>query len=367
MRGDFGVTGDFSGAVTGESDEVLTRLDGGVGLVTLNRPKAINSLNQTMIDLLRTVLIRWERDAEVRAVVLSGAGERGLCAGGDVVAVYHSARQDGVQARRFWRDEYLLNGHIGRYPKPYVSLMDGIVMGGGVGVGAHANTRVVTDTSKIAMPEVGIGFIPDVGGAYLLSRAPGLLGLHAALTGAPFSGADAIALGFADHYVPHSELAAFTAAIVADGVETALAAHAVEPPASTLAAQRDWIDHCYAGDTVQDIVERLRGHQSDRAGPANDAADLIATRSPISLSVTLEAVRRAGKLETLEDVLVQDYRVSSASLRSHDLVEGIRAQLVDKDRNPKWSPATLAEVTAADVEAYFEPVDDDLSFEKGKA
>src|SRR4029077_14970703 len=158
-----------------------------------------------MVDELSTVLAGWEQDATVGVVVLSGAGERGLCAGGDVVAIYHSARADGVVARRFWRDEYLLNAQIGRFPKAYVSLMDGIVMGGGVGVSAHANTRVVTETSKIAMPEVGIGFIPDVGGAFLLSRAPGGLGLHAALTGAPFSGADAIAMGFADHYVPRSE------------------------------------------------------------------------------------------------------------------------------------------------------------------
>jgi enoyl-CoA hydratase len=351
-----------SRAVTGESDEVLTRVDDGIGFVTLNRPKAINSLNQNMVDLLSTVLIRWESDDAVRAVVLSGAGERGLCAGGDVVAVYHSARKDGVEARRFWRNEYLLNGQIGRFTKPYVALMDGIVMGGGIGVSAHANTRVVTDTSKVAMPEVGIGFIPDVGGVYLLSRAPGALGLYAALTGAPFSGADAIALGFADHYVPHSELDAFSAAIATDGVESALAHHAVEPPPSELAAQREWIDECFAGDTVEDIVAALRAHQGDGAGPANDAADLIASRSPIALSVALQAVRRAADLDTLEDVLVQDYRVSSASLQSHDLVEGIRAQLIDKDRNPKWSPAALDEVTAADVDAYFAPVDDDLSF-----
>lgn len=349
----------MTAAVTGESDEVLTRVDDGVGFITLNRPKAINSLNQTMVDLLSSVLIRWERDDAVRAVVLSGAGERGLCAGGDVVAVYHSARKDGVETRRFWRDEYLLDGQVGRFAKPFVALMDGIVMGGGVGVSAHANTRVVTDTSKIAMPEVGIGFIPDVGGAYLLSRAPGALGLHAALTGAPFSGADAIAMGFADHYVPHSDLDAFTAAIVADGVESALAHYAIEPPPSALVAQRDWIDVCYAGDTVEDILAALRGHET---GPAQDAANLIATRSPIAVSVALEAVRRAAKLETLEDVLTQDYRVSSASARSHDLVEGIRAQIIDKDRNPKWSPATLAAVTAADVDAYFAPVDDDLSF-----
>ncbi|ATA27906.1 3-hydroxyisobutyryl-CoA hydrolase [Mycobacterium lepraemurium] len=345
--------------VTDGSDEVLTQVDGNVGLITLNRPKAINSLNQPMIDALSAVLTDWARDDKVRTVLLSGAGERGLCAGGDVVSIYHSARKDGVEARRFWRDEYQLNAQISEFAKPYVAVMDGIVMGGGVGVSAHANTRVVTDTSKVAMPEVGIGFIPDVGGVYLLSRAPGGLGLHAALTGAPFSGADAIAMGFADHYVPHADVEAFRRAVVADGAESALAKYAVEPPPSELAAQRDWIDECYAGQTVEDIVAALRAHG---ASPAHDAADLIATRSPIALSVTLAAVRRAADLPTLKDVLVQDYRVSSASLCLHDLVEGIRAQLIDKDRNPQWSPARLADVTVADVEAYFAPVDDDLSF-----
>ena len=347
--------------MTDESDDILSRVHNGTGYLTLNRPKAINSLNQSMVSRLRAVLTEWEQDSAISAVVLSGAGERGLCAGGDVVAIYHSARSDGSEARRFWYDEYLMNGQIGRFPKPYVSLMDGIVMGGGVGVGAHANTRVVTDTSKVAMPEVGIGFIPDVGGAYLLSRAPGSLGLHAALTGAPFAGADAIALGFADHFVPHDKLDAFRDAIAEVGVEQAITSHAIEPPPSDLAAQRDWIDECYAGDTIVDIIASLRKLGQAGAGPASDAADLIATRSPIALSVTLEAVRRAAKLDTLEDVLAQDYRVSSASLRSHDLVEGIRAQLVDKDRNPKWSPE-LAQVTSADVEAYFAPVDDELKF-----
>jgi enoyl-CoA hydratase len=159
--------------------------------------------------------------------------------------------------------------------------------------------------------------------------------------------------------VPHDKLDALRQSIAEVGTDQAIAAHAVEPPPSELAAQHEWIDECYAGDTVADIVAALRAHG---AGPANDAADLIATRSPIALSVTLAAVRRAAKLDTLEDVLAQDYRVSSASLRSHDLVEGIRAQLVDKDRNPTWSPASLAQVTAADVEAYFAPVDDELTF-----
>ena len=340
-----------------ENEDVLVTVDDGVGLITLNRPKAINSLTHPMVTTISRVLTDWERDDAIRAVVVSGAGDRGLCAGGDIVVIYHSARADGSEARQFWYDEYLLDAQIGRYSKPYVALMDGIVMGGGVGVSAHGSVRVVTETTKLAMPEVGIGFIPDVGGTFILSRAPGLLGHHPALTGAQFDGADAITLGFADHFVPHDNLHAFKDAIVADGIDAALAAHAIEPPPSQLLAQRDWIDHCYAGDTVADIVAALRGHD---AGPANDAANLIASRSPISVSVALEAIRRAAKLETLEDVLRQEYRTSVGALRSHDLVEGIRAQVIDKDRNPKWSPASLAAVTTADVEAYFAPADREL-------
>jgi enoyl-CoA hydratase len=178
------------------------------------------------------------------------------------------------------------------------------------------------------------------------------------LTGAPFGAADAIAMGFADHYMPHEALGDFRSAVIADGIDAALAAHATEPPPSPLLAEREWIDHCYAGDTVADIVAALR----TGGAAAVDAADLIATRSPVSLSVALEAVRRAAKLETLEDVLRQEYRTSCGSLRSHDLVEGIRAQVIDKDRNPKWSPASLAAVTTADVEAYFAPADRELEF-----
>lgn len=344
--------------MSADTDEVLVRVERGVGFLTLNRPKAINSLTQTMVTALDAALAAWERDDEVRTVVINGAGDRGLCAGGDVVALYHSARADGVEARRFWFDEYRLNARIGGYPKPYVALMDGIVMGGGVGVSAHGSVRVVTEKSKVAFPEVGIGFIPDVGGTYLLSRAPGLLGVHAALTGAPFSGADAIELGFADHFVPQTDLEPFTAMVEAEGPEAAVTAYAQQPPPSELAAQREWIDQCYAGETVADVVAALRGY----GGPANEAADLIATRSPVALSVALQALRRAGRIGSLEDVLVQEYRVSCASLKSHDFVEGIRAQLVDKDRNPQWSPSSIAAVTDDDVAAYFVPADPDLTF-----
>ncbi|RAV13923.1 enoyl-CoA hydratase/isomerase family protein [Mycolicibacterium sp. GF69] len=347
----------------GENEDVLVTVDRGVGLITLNRPKAINSLNHSMVTAMSRVLAEWERDDAVTAVVVDGAGDRGLCAGGDIVALYHSARADGPEqgreARAFWYDEYLLNAQIGRFGKPYVALMDGIVMGGGVGVSAHGGVRVVTNTTKMAMPEVGIGFVPDVGGTLILSRTPGLLGRHAALTGANFDGADAIAMGFADHFVPHERLGQFKSAIIADGIDAALAAHASEPPPSDLAAAREWIDQCYANDTVADIVAALRGHGADSSAKA---ADLIETRSPISVSVALEALRRAAQLDTLEDVLRQEYRTSCGALRSHDFVEGIRAQVVDKDRNPKWSPASLAAVTTADVEAYFAPADRELEF-----
>jgi enoyl-CoA hydratase len=347
-----------------ENEDVLVTVDRGFGLISLNRPKAINSLTPTMVSAISQALTDWKHDDNISAVVLSGEGERGLCAGGDIVnVVYKSAVGDHGLASSFWWDEYLMNAQIAGYPKPFVSLMDGIVMGGGVGVSAHGSVRVVTDTTKMAMPEVGIGFIPDTGGTYILSRAPGLLGVHAALTGAPFAAGDAIVMGFADHYVLHDRLGEFKDAIVADGIEAALASYATDAPASELLAQRQWIDECYAGETVEDIVAALRGHD---AGPAVDAANLIMTRSPVSLSVALEAVRRAAKLDTLEDVLRQEYRTTCQSLSSHDLVEGIRAQVIDKDRNPKWSPSSLAAVTQADIDAYFAPRNPDLTFPEEK-
>lgn len=340
-----------------ENEDILVNVENGVGHIVLNRPKAINSLNDTMVAGIAQALDDWEHDDAVHTVLLTGAGERGLCAGGDVVAIYHDAQVGGAKTRAFWHDEYVLNARIARYPKPYVAVMDGIVMGGGVGVSAHGSVRVVTDTTKLGMPEVGIGFIPDVGGTFLLARTPGLLGVHAALTAAPFSGADAIAMGFADHYVAHDAVVDFSAAVIADGVEAALAEHAAEPPPSPLLAQRDWIDAAYAGDTVAEIVAALRALSTE---PATKAADLIATRSPIALAVTLRAVRRAADLTTLEDVLREEFRTSLTALRSHDMSEGIRALLVDKDKNPKWNPPTLEQVEPALVDTYFAPADPDL-------
>jgi enoyl-CoA hydratase len=344
-----------------ENEDVLVTAGNGMGRITLNRPKAINSLTHHMVGEISKALKSWENDDAVKAVVVTGAGDRGLCAGGDVVAIYHDAKKGGARTRQFWHDEYLLNSYIGRYPKPYVAVMNGITMGGGVGISAHGSVRVVTETTKMAMPEVGIGFIPDVGGTFILARTPGLLGVHAALTGAPFSGADAIVMGFADHFVPHDDLSAFSDTLDAEGVDAAVAKHAKESPPSPLLAQQEWIDECYAAETAADIVAALKAHGSAEAAAA---ADLIASRSPVAVSVTLEAVRRAKDLSTLEDVLRQEFRTSCSALRSHDLVEGIRALLVDKDKNPQWQPGSLNAVTSEDIEAYFVSADPDITFEE---
>ncbi|MFJ4686749.1 enoyl-CoA hydratase/isomerase family protein [Streptomyces sp. NPDC088789] len=337
-------------------DTVLLHTTGRAAHLTLNRPKALNALTHTMVLRIGEALDAWETDPAVETVVISGAGERGLCAGGDIRAVHDDARDgDGSASAAFWYDEYRLNARIARYPKPYVALMDGIVMGGGVGISGHGSVRVVTERSRVAMPETGIGFVPDVGGTWLLGRAPGGLGTHLALTGAQIGAGDALLCGLADHCMPSAALGAFVADLAAMPVQDALARHERTPPEGELAARREWIDACYAGDSVEEIVERLLAHGGT---VAKETAETLLTRSPTALKVTLEALRRARRLGSLEAVLDQEYRVSLAALRAPDLVEGVRAQIIDKDRAPRWSPAGLAEVTDADVAGFFAPLGD---------
>ncbi|MEU9450224.1 enoyl-CoA hydratase/isomerase family protein [Streptomyces sp. NPDC048277] len=334
--------------------DVLLHTTGRAAHLTLNRPKAINALSHAMVLCIADALTAWEHDPAVETVVITGAGERGLCAGGDIRAVHDDARDgDGTASAAFWYDEYHLNARIARYPKPYVAIMDGIVMGGGVGVSAHGSVRITTERSRIAMPETGIGFVPDVGGTRLLALAPGELGTHLALTGAGIGAADALLCGLADHFMPSASIPAFLDDLAELPVPEALARHARSAPDGELAGHRAWIDACYPADTVEEIVRRLSAH-GDPA--AKQAAETLLTRSPTSLKVTLEALRRARRLGSLERVLDQEYRVSCATLATPDLVEGIRAQVVDKDRDPRWSPATLAEVTDADVDRFFAPL-----------
>ncbi|WP_225830516.1 enoyl-CoA hydratase/isomerase family protein [Streptomyces sp. NK08204] len=340
--------------MTGTEEPVLFHTAGRAAHITLNRPKAINALNHDMVRRIDEALTAWEHNPSVETVVVSGAGERGLCAGGDIRAIHDDARDgDGSASAAFWRDEYHLNARIARYPKPYVALMDGIVMGGGVGISAHGSVRIVTERSRIAMPETGIGFVPDVGGTHLLALTPGELGTHLALTGAQIGAGDALLCGLADHYVPSAALGAFVEDLADMPVRDALVRHAQPPPPGQLAEWQDWIDACYAAGTVEEIVRRLLDHGCP---DAKETAETLFSKSPTALKVTLAAQRRARHLGTLERVLDQEYRVSCAALSTPDLVEGIRAQVIDKDRNPRWSPATLAEVTDAHVERFFAPL-----------
>ncbi|WP_329402153.1 enoyl-CoA hydratase/isomerase family protein [Streptomyces melanogenes] len=334
-----------------DAEDVLLARRGRAAHLTLNRPRALNALTHAMVRRIDEALTAWEHDPAVATVVVTGAGERGLCAGGDIRAIHEDARSGGTASAEFWRDEYRLNARIARWPKPYVAVMDGIVMGGGVGISAHGNVRIVTERSRVAMPETGIGFVPDVGGTYLLSRAPGELGTHLALTGTPVGAADAILCGLADYYVPSPEIPVLLAELSTSPVREALPHHTHQPPPpGVLTTHRDWIDHCYAADTVEEIVDRLLATGIQEA---KETAETILTKSPTSLKVTLRAMRRARELPTLERVLEQEYRISCAALTSPDLVEGIRAQVVDKDREPRWSPRSLGEVGEGMVERFF--------------
>ncbi|MGW2017792.1 enoyl-CoA hydratase/isomerase family protein [Streptomyces sp. NPDC001927] len=333
-----------------DAPHVLVRTEGRAGFLTLNRPRALNALTHAMVLGIDEALTAWEDDPAVETVVVQGAGARGLCAGGDIRAIYEDARAGGTETLGFWRDEYRLNARIARYLKPYVALMDGIVMGGGVGVSAHGSVRVVTERSRVAMPETGIGFVPDVGGTYLLSRTPGELGTHLALTGAQADAADALLTGLADHFVPSEDLPGLAEELTRAPAHEVLPRFARTAPPGRLAAARDWIDAAYTAPTVEEVIDRLL---DSGITEAKETATTLLSRSPTALKVTLAALRRARSLDSLEAVLAMEFRLSHAALTSADLVEGIRAQVIDKDRAPRWTPATLAEVTEADVAAYF--------------
>ncbi len=337
-----------------QTEQVLFRAEGPLRRIVLNRPHAINALTTPMVEAIDEALAAWADDDAVTAVTIEGAGERGLCAGGDVVAVRELARSGG-DYRRFFVSEYAMNAKIAAFPKPLAVFQDGLVLGGGVGVSAHAGLRVVTPRTKVGMPETIIGFFPDVGALHLLVRAPGEAGTHVALTGAPIGGADAIHLGMADGMIPQDGWDRLVAhlgddsAYHVDGPDGSRL-DTVDPGPSDLADSRSWIDECYAGDDAAVIMDRLRGHADPRA---RDAAALLEKRSPLAVCATLAALRRAESMETVEQVLEQDIVLATSMARTHDFDEGVRAQLVDKDRSPAWSHPSVAAVTRAEVEALF--------------
>jgi enoyl-CoA hydratase len=340
---------------------VRARVDRALGHLTLDRPRAINALDLGMIRSLAAALDAWEHDPGVDAVLLDGAGERGLCAGGDVRGLYDQiVAGDVAETALFFRAEYALNARIAAYPKPVVVFADGVTMGGGIGLAGHAAVRVVTERSRLAMPEVRIGFTPDVGGSLLLARAPGRVGEYLALTGESMDAADAIYAGFADHLVPSERLDDLRDALVSradpqTATELVLLFDETAGPAR-LEAARPWIDAAFAADSVAEIIGRLRERDEPEA---RAAADLLDTLPPTALAVTLAAVREARARNELRAVLAQEYGLVLWFAQTQpDLVEGIRARLVDKDGSPSWSPASRDDLDPEIVtQAFaFEPV-----------
>lgn len=337
--------------------DVVVREQRALRRITLNRPQALNALTLEIIVTMTAFLRAWATDPAVGAVLLDGAGERGFCAGGDLRALYQAAKSGEPLPARFWSSEYHLDLLIARYQKPVIAVMDGVVMGGGVGLSAHASHRVVTGRSLVAMPEVGIGFFPDVGACYLLARSPGYVGTYLALTGDRIGAADAIYCGLADVQIDAAKLAELPAALAdcrtASEVKARLEQMSVSPAASRLRAARASIDRCYSADDVEDILGRLRSCSNDAA---RAVLATMGKMSPTSLKVTLRNIRSAVSFDSIEKSFQQDYRIALACIAGHDFVEGIRATIVDKDRNPIWCPAELEAVTAEIVDRHFRSV-----------
>ncbi len=332
--------------------DVDIRIEGRVGRITLNRPDALNALNEPMMEAIDSALARWVDDDGVALVVIDAAGERAFCAGGDIAALYQRTKAgDLAFSRNFWRDEYRMNARIANYPKPYVALMDGITMGGGVGLSAHGSHRIVTERSKIAMPECAIGLIPDVGGTFLLSRAPGRLGEFLGLTGTRMGPADAILAGFADHFISVDRLPDLIAALVDEPDVQVVEALAVPPPPppGELGAMLAVIDEIFATNDLPAIVDRVKS-EPDSAWH-RQVTQALARACPLAMFCSLRMIRDARAMEVLEEALAAEYRYTWRSLEQGEFMEGIRAAVIDKDREPRWAKSSLDMVDEADVGA----------------
>ena len=330
---------------------------GSLGLLTLDRPAALNALTHGMINALASQLAVWSADDAIRTVAIRGAGERAFCAGGDIRAVQQSVVAGGDEGPALLRDEYRLNALIGSYPKPYIALLHGITMGGGAGVSVHGQYRLADASLDFAMPETVIGFIPDVGSSYFLARAPGEIGMYLALTGARIGLGDALAAGLVTHAVSRDDFDALLDAL-AEGraAEDAVRAFARKAPQGALASERRRIETIFSAASVEAILERLDRDGSDFA---RDTAQIIRARSPTSVKIVFRQLREAAHLD-LKQCLSMEYRLATRVLQGHDFREGVRAALVDKDRAPRWNPAALAAVP--DIAGLFAPLGDSELF-----
>ncbi|MGH6888564.1 MAG: enoyl-CoA hydratase/isomerase family protein [Rhizomicrobium sp.] len=333
--------------------EVLFERRGAIGLVTLNRPAALNALTERMCVAMDGELARWQDDPAVHAVVVRGAGERAFCAGGDIRALYDAGRAGGTAATDFYRREYRLNARIKHFPKAYVALLHGIVMGGGVGVSVHGSHRIADATALFAMPETAIGLFPDVGGSWFLPRLPGQIGMYLALTGARLKLADMAYTGIATHCVARSDWEALTERLAkGTPVGAALTDLEREPDVPPLAERRAIIDRCFAENSAEAVLAAL---DRENDAWAASAAATIRTKSPTSLKISFRELREGSRL-SFDDCMQMEFRMVSRVMDGHDLFEGVRATIIDKDKAPAWRPATLPEVTDAEVDEYFAPL-----------
>ena len=333
--------------------DIDIRVEGRCGRVTLNRPAALNALSEPMCVALDAALVAWASDDSIDLVVIDAAGERAFCAGGDIAELYAAGMAGNfAHGQEFWHKEYRMNLRIARYGKPVVSLMQGFTMGGGVGVGCHARHRIVGESSQIAMPECGIGLVPDVGGSFLLALGPGRLGEYLGSTGTRMGPADAIYAGFADAFVPEADWPALIAALVAEGVG-ALERFDAAPPEGALAAQQALIDAHFGGETMGDIIRSLR---ADNGAFAQATLKTLARVSPLAASATIEMQHRLGDSPTLPRALELEYRFTYRAQEKSDFLEGIRAAVIDKDRKPKWLHDSIEAVSAAEVAAMLMPL-----------
>ncbi|HEV7228330.1 enoyl-CoA hydratase/isomerase family protein [Brevundimonas sp.] len=338
-----------------DEPEVLTRVQSGVGRITMNRPKALHALNKAMCEAMTAALLAWREDPAVKSVLIDHAGERGFCAGGDIRMIAESGAGDAAEARAFFLTEYRLNHLMFEYPKPITAIVDGIVMGGGVGISEPAEVRIATERTTYAMPETGIGLFPDVGGGWFLPRLPGETGTWLALSGARLKAADTVFLGIHSHYLPSDAIEAFRAILKTDPAHPADVADGLEddPGEPTIAPHVEAIDRLFAHDRVEAIFAALEAEGTEWA-----AAQLatLKTKSPQSLKVTLRQLRLGRGMADFAANMAMEYRLGGRVVRSHDFQEGVRSVIVDKDGRPMWRPATLTEVSDADVEALFAPL-----------
>lgn len=331
-----------------QEQEIVIEIRGSVGVITLNRPQALNALSFNMIGLLSAQLERWREDAAIMAVFFQGAGDRAFCAGGDIKMAYHAGlafKKDPAapSPTDFFRDEYRLNRMLFHYPKPLIAYMDGITMGGGYGIAGNCRYRIVSDKTVFAMPEVGIGFFPDVGAAYHLSRAKGRSGFYLGLTGNSVSGADMVYAGLAEYYIPHADKGKLMAALGQEDIKAALGALHVTPQKGVLEVHASDIDAVFATDDPQVILAEWGG---------SDLCKIMTTRSPTSLKISARHLTHAAD-RSFDESIEEDFTLARHCMAGHDIYEGIRAQLIDKDKSPRWNPATLDAVSPALVAAHF--------------